>query len=460
MILSGLSIVYLLGFTIINRLSKELQLAEKIGLSFLIGIGLETVFMFFLDIIHIHINALSLMILSFILFMCFHLKNFSRAKNISVIFKQIPAIKIRKISIFRINFVWIAFILLICFLLVTSALKSFYWPTTSYDSVAGYDLMGKTIAHEGKINVSLFQFGTQGPRAIYPPLVEGSFAFAYIFKCASSKIMTTLFYFSLIFVFYSLLRRYVNSINASFFTFLLIITPEMYAHSSLSLTNVPGAAYAGLAIIYLFIWLNKHEKHDLYLSSILMGFNVWTRNDGVAFCIAGFVLLFIDTVRNKTWKELALYTGVAFLPLLSWTLYLKFVLGLVQDRFVTHFFWDARRFIEVLMWAKLFLTHVSFYGLTFYIFMATLLLNIKNIFKDKFSLIALIFVSFIVYLSIYYQLDYSKQDSLATMMKASFKRALFYFVPMVLFYASTNKVVNRLFQYIERFRVGNTALTP
>lgn len=456
MILIGIIIVYLLGFAVTFCLfqsdeNRNSEFLEYLGLSFLIGIGLETLFMFGLDILHIKINILTLLITSLIVI---GIIAWIKREPLRELLQNI-SFNSMKLDLMEINLAWLAILVIILFLLVGSVAKSLYWPTTAYDSVAGFDLMGKVIAAEGKIFVSLFDSGVESLREIYPPLIEGSFAFAYIFGSASSKIITSLTYISLILVFYALLRKYVNSLNAIVFCLLMTITPEMFAHSSLSLTNIPGAAYAGLGIIYLFIWLEKQQKHHLYVASILLAFNVWTRNDGVVFNVSGFLILLYHAIRNKVWKELAIYLSISFLPLIIWTLYLKYFLGIIQNIFVNHLFWDANRFKELVQWIKVLLKNTNLYGLTFYIFLISLIFNVKNLLKDKFSLLLLIIFSFVFYTGIFYQMDETKGLApLASMMQNSFKRGLFYFVPLVLFYASTNHTMNQIFIWIENFRIG------
>jgi hypothetical protein len=44
---------------------------------------------------------------------------------------------------------------------------------------------------------------------------------------------------------------------------------------------------------------------------------------------------------------------------------------------------------------------------------------------------------------------------ISSLMESSFKRGLFFFIPVVLFYAATNRSSAWLFEKIERFRTGN-----
>ncbi len=455
MIFLGIILLYFLGFSIIiflhrNSETTSITIDELLGLAFLIGIGLETVFMFIFDLLNIKINAFTLGMssIAIISWVVFYKREFF--KSYLMRFRKISF----NLSLQNVNIAWAVILLLIIIFLLANVLKSLFWPTTAYDSVAGYDLMGKVIAAEGKINVSLFKTGSVGPRSIYPPLIEGSFAYAYIFGSQSSKIISSLTYISLILVFYAFLKKYVTNFNAIFFTLLLIGTPEMFAYSSLSLSNVPSAAYASLGLLYLFMWFENQEKNLLYIASILLGLNVWSRNDGIVFSITGLVLMVFYAYKNKSWKEIAIYGSISFAPFIFWTLYLKYTIGIVQDRFVNHLFWDTNRFERLMLWIKLLVFNSQYYGLTFYLFLIALLLNIRNIHRDKFQLLILILISFILYSAIYYQLDPVKQGSLDSMMEYSYKRGLFYFIPLVLFYVAVSRPIRLFFLMVERHRIG------
>ncbi len=450
----GLILAIGLGYSVLIRTTDGIQPAESLGLSFLIGMGLETIFMFLFDLIQLRFTALNLLALTIVLIAGLNWRNLRSFRR----FKEWPRSllkRLRKPDFRKINYYWLVLMLLLAFLLIVSLVKCIYWPTTAYDSVAGYDLFGKVMAAEGKIHVSLFELGVQGPRGIYPPLLQGSLSFAYLMGLGSSKIMMSLFYFSLVLVFYAQLRRYVNSTNAITFTLLMVVTPEMYAFASMSNTNVPAAAYAAPAIIYLFLWLDKRNKSFLYLASVLMGLNVWLRNDGVVFNLAGAILLFADAIRRKTYRELLTYGFIAFLPIVAWTLYLKIAIGIVQNRFVTHLFWDGGRFRAIVRWIFALLFRTTYFGITFHIFLAALILNFRNIFKHKINLLLLIVGSLLLYAAVYYQLDLAKQHgTLNAMMSKSFKRGLFFFVPLVYYYAAVNEFTATAFRWIEKVRTG------
>ena len=196
------------------------------------------------------------------------------------------------------------------------------------------------------------------------------------------------------------------------------------------------------------------ESLILFIASILLALNLWARNDGIVFNSAGLLLLIYDSIRTKRWNEPIHFFLITFSPFICWTIYLKLIFGISQDRFVDHLFWDSGRIKTIFLWVKSLLSNTNLYGLTFYLFFLAILVNIKNVLKDKQRILILIFLSFLFYCMIYYQFDDLKQDPLNAMMSTSFKRAMFYFVPLVLFYCSTNKMSQRFFSTINQFRTG------
>jgi hypothetical protein len=104
------------------------------------------------------------------------------------------------------------------------------------------------------------------------------------------------------------------------------------------------------------------------------------------------------------------------------------------------------------------------YGLVFILFFAALLINLvmmykngwKETLKDKWTVLVFFFVSFALYFLVFYLIDVKVQRApISSLMESSFKRGLFFFIPVVLFYAATNRSSAWLFEKIERFRTGN-----
>ena len=451
MIYFALILAGLLGLSVINLISRDFQILEKIGFSFLVGIGIETVFMFILDVTGIRFTGTVLLLISIV---CIAALNYKLILSYKSTFEKIWNLnfKVPGLNPQTLSLVWILFLVLTVIVTYGSFAKSLFWPTSAYDNVAGFDLMGKVMASEGKIHNSLFEINGapidgSARRLIYPPLVSGSFAYAYLFGLQTSKIMTSLIFVFFVVAFYSALRRYANKTNAMIFTFLTVVTPEMFAFSSLSTTNVPFAIYASLGLIYLYFWTDKNEVKDLLMASVLIALSGWARGEGIIFIMVGSLVVLYTSIKSKNWKHFAMYNVISFSAFLTWNIYVRLNFNIEQNVFVLYPFWDYERFSAIVGWVKKLITDANLYGISFYIFAIAILINAKNLYeKDRsLSFLILISIAFVLYTFLFYQMDNSKMNSLDVMMKTSYRRGLFFFVPLIWFFVSTNKVVNAFF---------------
>jgi len=169
--------------------------------------------------------------------------------------------------------------------------------------------------------------------------------------------------------------------------------------------------------------------------------------------------------KEKDWKRIAIYAAVSFSTLILWTLYLQLKIDIPQSsRFVDHFGFDAHKMEVMILYVLSMISWLQFgtmspghllYGLAFILPIIIILLNIKNIRKDHAEKLVFILISFVVYFMIFYMLDEKKQAApISELMESSFKRGMFCFIPLLLFYASTSSVANSFSTWVENFRLG------
>ena len=96
--------------------------------------------------------------------------------------------------------------------------KNLFWPPSEGDSITAFDKMGRVMAMEGRLKISLFHYNLQGAAGVYPPLFHGSFAYVYIFGAETPKIVITLYFLSLLLLFYQFVKSYVGATAAMLFT--------------------------------------------------------------------------------------------------------------------------------------------------------------------------------------------------------------------------------------------------
>ncbi|MBN2367279.1 MAG: glycosyltransferase family 39 protein, partial [Calditrichaeota bacterium] len=251
-------------------------------------------------------------------------------------------------------------------------------------------------------------------------------------------------------IFHQVLSRFLSPSGAALLTFFLVFTPEMFAHASLSLTNLPGAAFVCGGSLFLYLWWKEEKSSHLIISGLMFGLNVWTRSDGIVFSVAAVFIMFLITIRKKMYLPLIFHGLLSVLPFIVWQVYLKIVIHAASiERFRTYLFWDEERFSYMVKTIYLLVTSTNLYGLSFYIFAIALIANIRYL-KSNWPLLATILFSFLLYTFMFYQIDPETQDSIQTMMTASYKRGLFYFIPMILFYSGITPLSRKLFAVLDR----------
>lgn len=445
------ALIFLAGFCFVYLISKDFTLLERLSLSFPVGFGLSSFIMFKLDVIlhSLSLAALQLLLSVFIVF--------SIATVIFLHLKKIRTIERPqiKIDLSWFNLAWAVFAVIIGYLVWGITAKCLYWPPAEFDTIQGYDLLAKAIAREHVLANSILTdkqiVFRCGPRLLYPPLLAFSNAICYMMGMESPKIINTLFFVPWVFLFYALLRRFVNSINAIFFTFLMLITPEMYAHGAFSLTNYPTAIYAVTAVLSFLVWYEKRIPGFLILSGFMMAFALWTRADSVMVNGALLLVSLVIFYREKNWKPLLTFS-LSLMVYFVWSAYSKAVIPKDQSAFfITHFFLDFTKLENVFKTAWTIMSGSSTYGLTFWIFIIGLLINAKAIIqKDNLVLLSIIVISLGGYTLLYYQMDNSDGTLFTNggWMLSGYKRGLFVYAPMVLAYVALSKNVKWFFDKI------------
>lgn len=448
------SLLFIIGLIVVNALAPKFDIWQKMGLSFPIGFGLIIYLMTFINLIGMKFNlpvlfggaSIIALIVGYFTFKKEHLA----LVTLNVDFKKLK----------NVNLSWILIFGVIAYIVYGITAKTMFWPTSAYDSITGYDLMGKISAAEGVFHNSIFN--PENPiasiRNSYPPLVSGSFSIAYMTGLESPKISITLMFLSVVIFFWATMRKNTTEVAALFFTLLLVSVPEFLAMSALSLTNVPQTFFASSGLIVLYLYIKEKDFKYLVFGAILLGLNVYTRSDGIVFIFGGGVMLLYDAYKNYKFKykeyakSILIYSAVAIAPFVLWFTYVKIFIPNAYSSsrvFKKTLHWDSSKLSELSseVWA-LFSSYLL-YGMFFTVFAIVLLLNIRNIVKKFPVLLVGILASFVLYFVLYYQMDFSSDNfgySISSMVGSSFKRGLFPFLPVLCFFMATSPVIVKLFE--------------
>ena len=460
------TLIFITGLLIVLLISDKFSLGEKLGLTPLVGLGYTTFLMFFLDAAGMGIRfsnvAAGLLATITIAGACLAYLYSKKLRSFQLFPNEKP-------SLAGINLPWLVFFVFGAYMAYGITVKCLYWPPAEFDSIEGYDLLAKAIAHEGTIANSILLnpaiVAGCGPRLLYPPLFASCNAICYMCGMESPKLITAIFFLSWLVLFYSLIKRFVPHTAAIVATFMMMIAPEMFANASFTLTNLPTAIYAATAVLSFYIWYERRIEGFFYLSIITLLFATWTRSDGVVFYPAIMLVLLYDGWKTKTIKRILSYGIISIIPFVLWHFYLTAHIERQQNSFfITKLFFDADKLGQVWGAAKTMLFNTQLYGFVFHFFVVIIILYIiykiflflsadeakrKNIFQadDRFSFLVVFFGGWALYTLLFYQMKNTDGSLFAPggWMLSGYKRGMFSFVPLAMFYVVSNPLAMWLY---------------
>jgi hypothetical protein len=446
MITLGITLSILIGLAIMLAISTRFTLLEYLSLAFPLGMGFQTFLMSLLDWSNIGISLggtllISILALAGLLFLDF--------RNIKKDPDLLSRCNLKNFKLPKPNLVWIIFMFLLIWFEGMNFYKTIFFPSFDTDSIRGYNFVGIAIAAEGTLKgLSLFtspnyNFQSDAGLAAYTPFAQLSYAYVYLFGAMASKIVNALMYLSFLGIFYALLKRVTTHTAAAIFTLMMLITPEMLAFSALSGINVLHAVYACSGLLFAVLWFNTKDQKLLVLSAILLSMNCFTRNEGIVFsAIASLLVGFRFFKKDIDWKKTVLFVLTAFFGFIYWTLFLKANhIHSGSDLIITKLFWDGNKISTMIHELRILYLNTQYYGLGVIVFFLMLLLNLWNLFRkgDQVALVVATLGVMICYTLIIYQINFV-WDSIENVLRYSYKRFLFSFIPMMWFYIATNGI--------------------
>lgn len=444
MILLGILLTLLIGLTLLLAISTRFTLLEYLSLAFPLGMGTQTFLMSVLDWSNIGITRSSTSLISILALAALSVLVVRNLKKDPAFFQRCSP---KQFKLPKPNLVWILFTFLLVWFEGMNFYKTVFFPSFDTDSIRGFNFVGMAIAAEGTLkNLSLFtspnyNFQSDAGLAAYTPFAQLSYAYVYLFGAMASKIVNAMMYLSFLGIFYSLLKRVTTHTAAAIFTLLMMITPEMLAFSALSGINLLHTAYAATGLLYAVLWFDKKDQKLLILSAILLSMNCFTRNEGIVFSgMATVLVLFRFIKKDIDWKKSVLFIVTAFFGFIYWTLFLKANhIHSGSDLIITKLFWDGDKIATMYRELKPLYLNTQYYGIGVVVFGLMLLMNAWNIVRkgDQLALIVATLGVMLLYTLIIYQINYV-WDSIENVLRYSYKRFLFSFIPLMWFYIATN----------------------
>lgn len=289
-------LLIILGLEVAFILKLDMKFTERISVSYLLGIGLLTFFVFLVNYIF-NLNFSLTNTFTILGSMCLVLAIVS----FKGILRFIKNIKFKKIKIIlnKKTVFWGIILILFFYTLIINL----YWPISDWDSLALYDFRAKVfmtdtnLIHAALTNDYFIQ---------YPLLTSLAHLFVYQIGLPNPKFIYSLFYLSFVVIFYYSTRKNTSENKAMFFTILFALVPEFFTHSMMAYTNLPYIAFFCSGIFYLYEWIKNKNVSTLLLSGFLVGLSCWVRITEPFWWVPLFVVILV-TLKNKRWKEILYY---------------------------------------------------------------------------------------------------------------------------------------------------------
>lgn len=384
MVIIGVFLTWIFGYSLISFFKLKKNFLLELSLSYLLGIGIQTLMMFYMAFSNVKldlINVSTLMISSVLVLNILYFI-FNKKVLLFEFYSSLVSWLRQSISIFKaINIVHKLLVSGIVVLCVFVFVAGIYWPVAGWDSIALYDFRARVFKESGymwdAINRGYF-FG-------YPLMTSMMNTWVYLLGFNFPRFMYSLIYICFAAVFYSFLRVSTSRLNSLIFTVMLMISPQIFGHSYFDYTNMPYTAYFFISTAFLFLFTTNKKYSYLILSALFMGVATWIRSTD-PFWTVNIVVLLVWCLFNKKILPIILYLTI-FLPIQqSWNMFLTQMSQTVSTQSiitssVSIIFskFDVTRLIQIVTFV-LNVVGPSLY-LYFLLAITTLVINIKNVYK-------------------------------------------------------------------------------
>jgi uncharacterized SAM-binding protein YcdF (DUF218 family) len=325
--------------------------------------------------------------------------------------------------------------------LLSSMLNAVYFPIDALDAHS-YDGRARFMVHDGTLDIALYHWPgnqiTGRTNITYPPLYSLGLAVTHAFGGWQSKLLTGLMSMTWPLMLYGFLRQYLARHASLFWSLLLALTPEVYAHGSFGLLNVPAMALILAEAIMAIRFFEDGDRRALLAAGVFAAGAAGVRPDALAPHGALMGCLFVaGWMRGelradwRRWMPLLVVVGAAPLATWgSWTLYLRFVVGVESLAPMTS---EANMGMDLMLRVLPRLLFSFFtYGPVFFVWAVSLGLLwwrrdslIPGLFLQAVSLLTLAAI-----LVVFSTLDVNYGGGAKEVIDSSLKRSLFYLVPL------------------------------
>jgi hypothetical protein len=314
-----LIVLFFIGYFLANLFIEKNSLL-KIGLSYPLGVGLFTFFWFLFNLTGISYSRKSSLFLLLLMYLVFFLlkKIFKKQVNFN------SDMRLSLATLKQENKDAKLLLLILGALVIFVFIANFYWPVKDWDSLVLYDFRAKLFTQSGGMKEAI----EQGYFTAYPLLTSLSHALMYLWDSPTPLPVYSLFYLSLLLVFYAgLVSAEVKKNLALTFTLVLAISSRIFEHSMWAYTNLPYLTYFFIGILLAYFGIKEKRNFYIYLSAIFIGLSTWTRF-AEPFWLVPAVLVVAIFIKEKIWSAIFFYPAIIYSFRIPWMEFVKKISGL------------------------------------------------------------------------------------------------------------------------------------
>ena len=270
----------------------------------------------------------------------------------------------------------------------------------------------------------------------------------YLLGGNSPVFIYSLFYLSLLLIFYGTLRRYSSRTISLIATLLLASTPLFFYQSMFAYTNIPYTAYIVSGTIYIFLWAKNGKKEYLILGALLTGLSTWTRSVE-PFWLTNLFFVLAHSLYKKRYSAWVLYPAV-FLTIQSpWRIFQKILIHVpyVTDQIrgsastlIGKFNIERAGLVLSYLYSSVFTS----WGLSAILFIIIIFVNFfSRQWKWNFEFLILIFANLLLLFLGTYVFSFGVNSWL--LIPDSARRMSMFFIPLFYFYIFSSKAIQEYF---------------
>ncbi len=349
MVVLGFGLMTTCGYLFSMVLTPKLKIVERVGIGYVLGLGLVTFVMYYLPIFGIPFSVISVglpvVMLTIALFSMIILSRPLRMPRVDL-FSLIQRFKVKFAQLTSFELLIIFFLIAIVLL---SLLLALYWPVYNWDSLWIFDFSAKVFYQSRTVDIEIWQL----PRLAHRPLLEPlAHVWLYLLGGSQPHVIHWIFFIATLMIFYGLLRDSHDRLTALIATLILGSTPLIFYHSTIALSNLPATSYFVPGIILLDRWFYKGDRGDLRIGAVMFAMAFWARQSSDPYLLAGLMILALKSLKHRSAYTLFVIALTVIMVNLPWNIVKSLSLGEASFYYdkMNFFFTPSIRRLASVLW--------------------------------------------------------------------------------------------------------------